>query len=185
MANSVELPGMDQMNCHRGHFIAPLAFALACGLGCSRPGVPVGRSAHGSEEGSAKGVRSEPKWSVANGHTPSTPEQQGVGAAHGRKRVTQNHWVTGYYVGYQADKHPPNEIDWSGLSHLVLGAARVAPDGALDLTFFRGNNAAGAALARDVTKRAHVAGKDVLLMLGGAGNGSEILGAVRSHRGEF
>src|SRR5512133_2583316 len=177
---------MDQMNCHRAHFITPLAVAFVCGLGCSRPGVAVGRSAHGSEEGSAKGVQSEAKWSEANAYTPATPEQQSIGAAHGRRRrVTQSHWVTGYYVGYQADKHPPNEIDWNGLSHLVLGAARAAPDGSLDLTFFRGNNAAGAALARDVTKRAHVAGKDVLLMLGGAGNGLEIMSAVRNHRDEF
>ncbi|HMA94298.1 MAG TPA: glycoside hydrolase family 18 protein, partial [Polyangiaceae bacterium] len=95
------------------------------------------------------------------------------------------HWVTGYYVGYQSSKHPPSEIDFSGLSHLVMGAALVKADGSVDLSFYVGDANAGGTLARDVAKRAHAAGKRALLMVGGAGNGAAIASAVKNRLDVF
>lgn len=101
------------------------------------------------------------------------------------RRPTVPHWVTGYYVGYQSSKHPPSEIDFSGLSHLVMGAALAKADGTLDLSFYVGSATAGATLAREVAQRAHAAGKRALLMVGGAGNGSAIGAAVKNQSGAF
>lgn len=36
-------------------------------------------------------------------------------------------WVSGYYVGYQRDLYPPEDIDWNGLTHLIVGV--VTPNG--------------------------------------------------------
>lgn len=160
-----------------------LMLTLLLYAGCSRTNAQMRRGANttdGTASGHDSGTSSE---SPVDQNTSNASD--GAGLQRRRDRRSASHWVTGYYVGYQSDKHPPNEIDWTTLSHLVLGAARVVPDGSLDLTFFRGNSAAGSALARDITKRAHVAGKYVLLMLGGAGNGSEIRSAVENHRREF
>src|SRR5512145_127641 len=104
----------------------------------------------------------------------------GVTPTSESKRQLPAHWVTGYYVGYQSSKHPPSEIDFSALSHLVMGAALVKADGSVDLSFYVGDANAGGTLARDVAKRAHAAGKRALLMVGGAGNGAAIASAVKN-----
>jgi chitinase len=94
-------------------------------------------------------------------------------------------WVMGYYVGYQSSVQPPSEIDWTGMSHLAMGVVLANANGTLDLTFYQGSTAAGKALAKDVSARAHAAGKKPILMLGGAGNGSAILSAMQNQRSTF
>lgn len=94
-------------------------------------------------------------------------------------------WVMGYYVGYQSSIQPPSEIDWTGMSHLAMGVVLANPNGTLDLTFYQGATAAGKTLAKDVSTRAHAAGKKPILMLGGAGNGSAILSAMQNQRTTF
>jgi chitinase len=98
--------------------------------------------------------------------------------------VPANQWVSGYYVGYQRDMYKPEEIDWSGLTHIIMGAVLARSDGTLDTTFFI-DSVNGPALAADIANRAHAAHKRAILMLGGAGNGTQIRLAVTNHRALF
>lgn len=85
--------------------------------------------------------------------------------------LASSQWVLGYYAAYQRADYPPDEIDWTGISHLVLtrlktdGGGRVQRDFDLD-------DVAGPALAKDLAARAHAAGRKVLLLVGGAGQGA-------------
>lgn len=77
-------------------------------------------------------------------------------------------WVTAYYPGYQSTMYPPAAVDFSSLTHLVVGAALPRADGTLDTSLYLGTTQ-GPALARDLTTRARAAGRKSLLMLGGSG----------------
>jgi chitinase len=93
-------------------------------------------------------------------------------------------WVMGYYVAYQRDLYPPQAIDWSGLTHIVMGRVKANRDGTLNLDFdWDATN--GPALARDIAARAHAAGKKAILMLGGDDNSPAIHDAVVGHRAQF
>ncbi len=94
------------------------------------------------------------------------------------------HWVTGYYVAYQRDLLPPEEIDWNGLTHIIMSRVTANPDGTLN-TNFDWDNTNGPALARDIATRAHAHGKKAILMLGGDDNGAAIHDAVANHRATF
>ena len=48
---------------------------------------------------------------------------------------TIRHWVSGYYVAYQRDLYRPSEIEWSGLTHLVMGRLKAKADGTLVTDF--------------------------------------------------
>lgn len=93
-------------------------------------------------------------------------------------------WVMGYYVGYQRDMLPPSAIAWNGLSHIVMGRILARPDGTID-TSFDWDPVNGPILAKDVSTRAHAAGRKAILMLGGAGEGTKIRQAVTGHRAAF
>ncbi|ATQ68009.1 MULTISPECIES: glycoside hydrolase family 18 protein [Methylosinus] len=104
------------------------------------------------------------------------------GASAAAQAATQ--WVMGYYVAYQRDLYPPQAIDWSGLTHIVMGRLKANADGTLALDFdWDATN--GPALAKDIAQRAHAAGKKAILMLGGAGEGAKIRSAVLNHRAAF
>lgn len=94
------------------------------------------------------------------------------------------HWVTGYYVGYQRDMLPPENIDWNGLTHIAMGAATAIADGTLNTDFYI-DNTNGPALARQISTLAHAHNKKAILMLGGADNGAAIHSAVSDHRAAF
>lgn len=93
-------------------------------------------------------------------------------------------WVTGYYVGYQRDMLPPEDIDWNGLTHIAMGAATANADGTLNTDFYI-DNTNGPALARQISTLAHTHNKKAILMLGGANNGAAFHSAVRDHRAAF
>ena len=93
-------------------------------------------------------------------------------------------WVMGYYVSYQRDLYPPEQIDWNGLTHIVMSRVTANADGTLN-TDFDWDATNGPALAKDLSTRAHAAGRKAILMLGGADNGANILSAVTSHRAAF
>jgi chitinase len=80
-------------------------------------------------------------------------------------------WVIGYYAAYQRDAYPPSEIDWSGVSHLVLTRLKTDGGGKVqrDLDVDAVN---GPLLAKDIAQRAHQNGRKVLLLVGGAGQGT-------------
>src|SRR5262249_52376275 len=76
-------------------------------------------------------------------------------AAPGRGR---ERWVMGYYVAYERSQLPPESIDWTGLTHLVI--ARVVPsDGGTLSTTFDIDATNGPILARTLARLAHVHGK--------------------------
>ncbi len=77
-------------------------------------------------------------------------------------------WVSGYIVGYQRDHYPNSAIDFSALSHLMIGATLPRVDGSVSSDFYLG--AEGLAWAKDAAARAKAAGKKPILMVGGAGN---------------
>ena len=93
-------------------------------------------------------------------------------------------WVTGYYVGYQRDMLPPEDIDWDGLTHIAMGAATANADGTLNTDFYI-DDTNGPALARQISTLAHAHNKKAILMLGGADNGAAIHSAVSNHRAAF
>lgn len=82
--------------------------------------------------------------------------------------VAPTRWVSGYYVGYQRDLYPPAEVDFTSLTHLMVGRIEPRADGSL-ATHFDIDDVAGPAMARDLAGRAHDAGVVPVLMVGGAG----------------
>jgi len=77
-------------------------------------------------------------------------------------------WVMGYYVGYHSSMQPPDKVDYSAMTHVIVGAAVPRPDGTFAKHFYIGDTA-GPLWAKDVVQRAHAAGTKALLMIGGAG----------------
>lgn len=79
-------------------------------------------------------------------------------------------WVLGYYVGYQIDRYPLADIDWSAMTHIALAPMTVNGNGTVDTRFTGfGTDAQGAAFAQDLSTAAHAHGVKAMLMLGGAG----------------
>ncbi|MBY6243822.1 glycoside hydrolase family 18 protein [Methylosinus sp. Sm6] len=105
-----------------------------------------------------------------------------LGAAQPAAAATQ--WVMGYYVAYQRDMYPPQSIGWGGLTHIMMGRVKAKADGTLNLDF-DWDTTHGPALAKDIAKRAHAAGKKAILMVGGADEGATIRAAVVNHRAAF
>jgi GH18 family chitinase len=114
------------------------------------------------------------------GSAPSTPvtPQAAPAPASGR-------WVTGYYVGYQRDLYPVDQVDMSLMTHLAVGRIRPAADGGV-IANFDIDDVNGPAMARALSVRAHGAGRKAILMLGGAGEHDGFVGAASAaHRAQF
>lgn len=88
-------------------------------------------------------------------------------------------WVSGYYVGYQRGLYPESSVDFSLMTHLIVGRIIPQADGSV-LTHFDIDNTSGPAMARDLSTRAHAAGRKAILMLGGAGEHAGFVGAASS-----
>jgi len=86
-------------------------------------------------------------------------------------------WVSGYYVGYARGLYPPEVIDFSALTHLMLGRITPRHDGTLN-KHFDIDDGEGPAWAHEVVTRAHAAGKKVIVMLGGDGAHDEFVSAA-------
>src|SRR5205823_7237822 len=82
-----------------------------------------------------------------------------------------------YYPGYQSSMYPPAQVDFSAMTHIVVGAIVPQADGSLDTSFFV-DGVNGPALARDLVGRAHAAGRKAIAMVGGAGAHAGWLGAA-------
>jgi chitinase len=96
-------------------------------------------------------------------------------------------WVLGYYVGYDLDALPIDQIDWAGLTHVAFAPMVVNGDLSLDLSFDDSHGSAqGPADAMALAQAAHAHGVKALLMLGGAGAGANIATAAdNQHRAAF
>ncbi len=90
---------------------------------------------------------------------------------------TTHHWVSGYYVGYQRDLYPVEEVDFSTMTHLIVGRIRPTASGGV-ITDFDIGDIAGPEMARALARRAHQADRQALLMLGGAGEHDSFVDAA-------
>ncbi|MBX7194622.1 MAG: glycoside hydrolase family 18 protein [Sandaracinaceae bacterium] len=111
------------------------------------------------------GVDGGPAIDAALGDAAVDDAGMGVDASH---PPASGVWVLGYFPGYQRDLLPAEEIDFTSMTHLVVGAAIPRADGTLE-TSFDLDPTNGPAFARDLATRAHAAGREAILMLGGAG----------------
>jgi GH18 family chitinase len=89
-------------------------------------------------------------------------------------------WVSGYWVGYAGSKDanlPVEEVDLSGITHLVVG--RFKPDFSgwvnANLDF---NEHEAPIVARALSRRAHEHGRKALMMLGGDGEHAKFVAAT-------
>ncbi len=98
-----------------------------------------------------------------------------AGDAPGTTQVQQ--WVLAYYVGYQIDRYPIADIEWSALTHIAFAPMTVNADLTLDLSF---NDSTGNGIqdAQALAAAAHANGVVPLLMLGGAGAGTNLATAA-------
>jgi chitinase len=73
-----------------------------------------------------------------------------------------NLWVSGYYVGYI--NYPVSEIDFSGITHLMIGPILPKSDTTLEVSMFTAN---GPQLARSAVQATHAKGKKAIAFIGG------------------
>lgn len=94
-------------------------------------------------------------------------------------------WVTGYYVGYARDLYPLAAVDFTAMTHVVIGRVRPQPDGSL-VTDFDIDAVDGPRWAKQVVAAAHAAGTKAIVMLGGAGEYDGFVGAAsNANRARF
>jgi chitinase len=92
-------------------------------------------------------------------------------------------WVSGYYTGWNADLYPPEKVDFSAMTHIIVGRATPRPDGTVSTAFDTSN---GPAMARTLSTRAHAAGRKAIIMVGGAGEHDNwVAAASNANRAKF
>jgi chitinase len=77
-------------------------------------------------------------------------------------------WVQGYYVGYERDLYPIAEVDFTTVTHLMVGRVRPLADASVT-TDFDIDDVNGPAWAHSAVDAAHAAGRKAIGMVGGAG----------------
>jgi chitinase len=85
-------------------------------------------------------------------------------------------WSTGYYPGWEQASMPASNIDFTALTHIIHFSLVPDSDGTLNSS----DNGITTANSADIVSRAHVAGKKVLICVGGAGSESGFQGATSS-----
>lgn len=117
-----------------------------------------------------------PLW-VSSGRT----EVVSPGPAPVTSPASGGTWIMGYAVGYERDLLPADELNWSALTHLVVGRATPNADGTLNTTF--DIDASGGPLwAKAMVRQAHAHHVRAILMLGGAGEHAGFAGAAARRR---
>ncbi len=92
---------------------------------------------------------------------------------------TSGRWVSGYYIGYQRSLYPETAIDFSLMTHILVGAIQTSPTGVINTDFYI-DAVNGPAMAKTIATRAHAAGRKAILMLGGDGARTNLLSATSS-----
>jgi chitinase len=114
---------------------------------------------------------------VASVVVSATPRSLGAAGGAGGK------WVSGYYTGWNADDYPPEKVDFSALTHILVGRVTPKADGSLSTKF---DNDRGPDIARTLSRRAHAAGRKALIMVGGSGEHDGWVGAASdANRAKF
>ncbi len=96
------------------------------------------------------------------------------------KAKKEKPWVMSYYVGYQNRYLKPQDVDYSLMTHVAVGAVGVNADGSLDPHFSLENGStdgSGKKMARDVATRARQFGTKPLLWLGGPNDEDDLRAA--------
>jgi len=83
-----------------------------------------------------------------------------------KKRDSGDTWVVSYYVGYQNGYLKPKDVDYTLMTHIVVGGVGVNSDGTLR-EHWHMENGDGHDVAVDIGKRAHKKGVKTLIWLGG------------------
>lgn len=83
-------------------------------------------------------------------------------------------WRTGYYPGWEQATMPASQLEFAALTHVIHFAATPNGDGTLNVSA----NGLTAARSADLIARAHQAGRQVLLCVGGAGTQAGFQGAA-------
>lgn len=86
-------------------------------------------------------------------------------------------WVSGYYVGYQRHLYPIADVDFSVVTHLMVGRITPNANGTVN-THFDIDAVNGPIWARSVAQATHAAGAKAVLMVGGAGEYDNWIGAA-------
>ena len=81
--------------------------------------------------------------------------------------TTSSRWVSGYWVGYQRDQYPEGQIDFTKMTHILVGAIEPTSTGGVTTDFYI-DAITGPTIARTISSRAHQAGRKAVLMLGGS-----------------
>lgn len=99
--------------------------------------------------------------------------------------ATNGHWVSGYYVGYQRALYPETSVDFTYMTHVLLGAIQATATGGVTTDFYV-DNTNGPIMARNLSARAHQAGRKAILMLGGDGYRTNLYSATtNAYRATF
>ncbi len=85
-------------------------------------------------------------------------------------------WLMSYYVGYQNGYLKPKDVDYTLMTHIVVGGVGVRADGTLE-EHWHLPNGDGRAMALDVERRAAKAGVKSLIWLGGPNEQDDLLSA--------
>lgn len=93
-------------------------------------------------------------------------------------------WIQGYYVGYERTLYPTSEIDFTAVTHLMVGRVVPNADGTLDKTFDI-DPVNGPIFATQSSTAAHAANRKAILMVGGAGATQWTSAASNANRANF
>jgi chitinase len=88
-------------------------------------------------------------------------------------------WVSGYYTGWNTAMYPPDKVDFSAMTHIMVGRVTPRPDGTVS-TAFDMDTVNGPQMARTLATRAHAAGRKAIIMVGGAGEHANWVAAASS-----
>ncbi|HEX9296764.1 MAG TPA: glycoside hydrolase family 18 protein [Polyangiaceae bacterium] len=108
--------------------------------------------------------------SDANGH-----DSNGVGkAVNDDDGGAYQLWVDLYYPGWRQERLPPEQLDLSGVTHIIHFAwLPWIAEGGTEVVIDDAMNGVDATAAEAVIRIGHAAGKKVLITIGGAGRGSQ------------
>jgi chitinase len=107
-----------------------------------------------------------PLYSVHAGLLLGSKDSRNTSKSKIEKNETEEAWLLTYYVGYQNGYLKPKDIDYSLMTHIVVGGVGVKGDGTLN-EHWHMTNGEGRQMAIDVGERATKAGVKKLVWLGG------------------
>ncbi len=137
---------------------------------CAIPGM--GHQVWGANSAAAQSAATA-IWNFIAGDAPTPPQPVTPLFADGFEGgdsapPAAGRWVMGYYVGYERGLQTPAQIDFSGLTHLMVG--RVTPNANATITkTFDIDATNGPIWPQQAVNAAHAASRKAILMVGGAG----------------